>query len=259
MKAKALLFLVLAVLSLACVGACSPASEDGNQADPSAFDSLDSDGDDQEAVAGARVSRYPDFVPQAWFPLEEGARYTFRGTFKGETETTTLTVVRHETPFGYLYFFAGDEKIDEPDPLLSANMFGLAGYLTTATEVLTVQATYLEGFQAERSAYVQTLLRVPPKVGDSLELREEGVTYRLEVSGREDVVVPAGRFEGCLKLKIDRFGESSFVWIAENVGMVRWKRATGRVDELVRYEAHPESPVPPPRGRPVAAGAVLNQ
>lgn len=218
MKAKVFLFSVLAVLCMACVGA----------------------GDDHEAVPGTKVARYPDFAPQAWFPLQEGARYTFQGTFNGKTELQTLTVVRHRTPFGHLYFFAEDGQSEDPSPLLSANMFGLAGYLTTATEVLTVQAEFLDGFQAEPSAYVQTLLRVPPKVGDSLEFRESGLTYRLEVRGREDVAVPAGRFKDCLKLKIDHIGEGgskeSFVWLAEKVGMVRWQRVTGRVDELVRYE-----------------------
>jgi len=191
------------------------------------------------ANSGVRVDRYPPFVAQSWFPLVEGSRYWYSGQFQGKTYQDVFTVVRHRTPFGPLFYFA-DELMKDPTPSLSANMFGLAGYTTTKTEVLTIPATYLNGFQREESAHAQTLLRLPLVIGASTELRDDGTIVQLTVAGRESVTVPAGTFKDCARIEIhsqiNSTKESSTVWLAEGVGLIKWSRATGRVDELTKYQ-----------------------
>jgi len=201
-----------------------------------------------EEFEGLRVDRYPPFVHQEWFPLVEGARYWYSGQFEGKVEQTKVSVVKHATPFGDVFYFADDQQMDDPSPLLFANMFGLAGYTTTRTEVLTIQASYFEGFKHARSAYVQTLLRLPLVLGDATQFRHRGAPVNVTVTGYERVTVPAGTFDDCIRIQIrddpkSRDGESS-VWLAKGVGLIKWHRKTGRIDELVRYEQ------PAPRDAP---------
>lgn len=93
----------------------------------------------------------------------------------------------------------------------------------------------------------QELLRLNLKIGDVFELHKDTIyTDLLKVIGFESISVPAGRFDNCVKLEILRTFISpfikkqrtnkSYVWLAENVGLVRWERPTGRIDELVSFQ-----------------------
>ena len=65
--------------------------------------------------------------------------------------------------------------------------------------------------------------------------------YLIEVEGFEDIEVPAGKFQECLKIRIKTKWDSGkeyveYVWLAKGVGLVKWKKATGRLDELLYFK-----------------------
>ncbi len=67
----------------------------------------------------------------------------------------------------------------------------------------------------------------------------------MKVISFESVIVPAGRFERCAKIEVKTTFTSSdenqktentdYAWLAENIGLVKLKRSTGRIDELLSY------------------------
>jgi CBS domain-containing protein len=95
----------------------------------------------------------------------------------------------------------------------------------------------------------QKLLRSNLRVGDYFEVRKTWGSYsvdRIRVVGFETIEVPAGKFEDCAKLEILRTyvhkfnnyipkTNKSIVWLAKNIGVVKWKRPTGIIDELISY------------------------
>lgn len=76
----------------------------------------------------------------------------------------------------------------------------------------------------------------PMKVGTTVTSKR---TY--EVKGFEAVTVPAGRYENVAKVETTEQsdGGRSTVWLAPWVGVVRWERTSGRIDELVGVEGLP--------------------
>jgi hypothetical protein len=63
------------------------------------------------------------------------------------------------------------------------------------------------------------------------------LTYRF--ISMENVKTPTAMFENCLKLQIERYWpyykstDTSYVWLKKDIGVVKWIRNTGRVEELI--------------------------
>lgn len=82
----------------------------------------------------------------------------------------------------------------------------------------------------------QRMVPFPPVVGGKGEYKHEYFGQTFTVEGFEEVKVPAGTFAGCLVLRIDTItNEVGHAWFAPGVGLVKWARHTGRIDELVSY------------------------
>ena len=101
----------------------------------------------------------------------------------------------------------------------------------------------------EKKLLEQELLRLNLKIGDNFELHKPWLNTsldRIRVVSFETIEVPAGRFVNCAKLEILRTYISPFnnyepktnksiVWLAKNVGLVKWERPTGIIDELIKF------------------------
>lgn len=199
-----------------------------------------SDGEGHTAD-GVRIGKYPLLAKQSWFPLIPASRYVYEGRFQDKVHEQILTVVKESTPYGDLCYFAHPTDVGkEPSPSLDSNMFGRAGYVTTAGELLTIRASFFGGFTEEKSSRAYSMLRFPPKTGDKTVINDGFSILTTTVQGFEKIEVPAGRFPACCRLQIvQQFPEGSetgSVWIAEGVGVVKWRRSTGRIDQLLKFE-----------------------
>lgn len=81
------------------------------------------------------------------------------------------------------------------------------------------------------------MLKLPPRIGDTTVIKDGENTRRFIVEAFEDLRVPAGLFKRCARIRIeDTWPDTEStgdVWLAEGIGMIKWHRVTGRVDELV--------------------------
>lgn len=178
-----------------------------------------------------------------YFPLVEGTEYEYQGTFEGDTYKSSL-VVRCSGGLSSnpLYYFAEKDDVDKSNYIIGANVFGLGAYAKVKGKIVTCEAFWFEDLEAVKPDTAQALLEFPLKDKAELKLtaHDGKQAFTLTVGGQEDVKVPAGTFKGCWKIAIvdawpkDKKTYEGAVWLAADVGVVKWLRSTGRVDELVK-------------------------
>ncbi len=184
------------------------------------------------ADPGAGLSPSPSVADADWFPLSDGALWTYEAHFEGQVYRDTRAAVEVTIGGESAWVFL---PLDEADnPIIFSGMFGLGAYRLGGAGLETAPAFWLADIEALSGADFQPMLSLPPELGQRVEWGASGSrAYGLEVLGYEALDLPAGHFEDCLKI---RLGEDSFAWLAPGVGLVKWVLVTGRVEELAAYE-----------------------
>lgn len=234
----------LAVCSASCGASTPPAATTGETAS-------------SDATATTTVTLAPTAAPTssstasapsdtststAFLPLVPGSRYEYKAVFRGR-DLTTVTVLRQLPGLHKdLFYFVDDDK-DKDNPLISSANIGEGVYSLRADGIYTGVATFLNDAQKVEPKSMQLLLALPPKVNAKATVMvDPDQNWRREfvVTGIETMKVPAGTFNGCVHITFTTLSndepETAQAWLAPGVGMVRWIRASGRVDELVSYE-----------------------
>lgn len=190
----------------------------------------------------------PEEIRDSYLPLVEGAKYTYKGVFKGSTYMPeyTLNAIRLDNGFFLHYFKAKGNKthsdlfgtVEGMYRYSDGNLMGISpeGAITSSWSLNRLRATSIK--------YEYLILPENPVIGYSNTIfRRDTANKRIyAVIGFEDVEVPAGVFEDCLKLEITtnwfKYGKSTYVdsiWLKKGVGVVKRVYGTGRIDELNNY------------------------
>ena len=180
-----------------------------------------------------------------YFPLEHGARYTYRWSFQGETGEYTEVAVKMAAGGTDLYCFLDSDDLEEDNPVVAQAGPGLhAFYVREGAEasVILPDSVCLADLDPAELPSRQ------PMLPDQLQ---EGATARVlshdrareaafTIEALETVTVPAGRFEDCLRLRMrytwltGKYDDYWTVcWLAANVGKVKLQFSNGSVRELV--------------------------
>jgi len=184
-----------------------------------------------------------------YLPLQPGTRYHYQARFDGRTELTTLIVrparLGDGTPVAV---FIDGVDASLANPVIGPNGFGLGAYAGEANKLITWPAFWLRELDALDRDDGAPLLPDALRAGTSLQLAGSDTRGSVSMTFREiaDVDVRAGHFQGCAVIDIEERWPSgaryeSTVWLAPGVGMVRWKRSTGRIDELLRIDLPPSA------------------
>ena len=202
----------------------------------------------QEPVMAARGERVVEarhydrpamFLPFRWFPLVEGARYTYRAIFKDKSETWESVIRCLDCSDGSVFVAANPAKLDEPVEFYGVNMLMFGTVFTDSRGLWAGPLVWKYDFAEVRKEGLRLVVERPLQPGSATTIVDGAHTKTITVMPREDVVVPAGRFPGCVKLEIHEDWANaeytSHAWFADDVGMVKWIRGTGRVEELVEY------------------------
>ena len=186
-------------------------------------------------------------TPHPYFPLQSGSVYHYQYVFKDQSGLYSLAVKDTQiNDIQQLFYFQEikEEREDavEDARIIGSTMFGLGGYVLRRGEIWTIQVFWkgdLEEIQLN-----QRQLLLPSDLEEEKEWKTESYegesTEIFSYEGTETMVVPAGRFEDCVKIKIQNIWENEesvdeFIWLKEGVGMVKRIRGTGRVEELKEY------------------------
>ena len=179
-----------------------------------------------------------------YFPVVAGTLYTYNGVFNGNKSSGTLRLDRKVlSDKTEVFYFARTNELNREHHIIGSNAFGLGCYFHGKEGVYTVEAFWNFDLDTVTSESKQILLPASLKAGTKWDLQIKGSDPKttLEVVGFENVKVTAGEFKDCVKLhrhEIWANGKEydSYAWFAKGVGMVKWVRSTGRIDELAKVE-----------------------
>lgn len=168
--------------------------------------------------------------PQDPFPLVEGSRWSYQGRHRGRSDRYTLELHAVKRDGQRVYLFEAPDA-EPADRILVGNMFADELFRRDGSQVFVADES--------RPDDEHLLFGLPLRVGDETSYKVGVRETRLRVVAREEVTVPFGCFDAW-RLELTETPASgreavSSVWLAPGVGLVRWERSTGRVDELLHY------------------------
>ena len=179
-------------------------------------------------------------IDSSYFPLAEGSTYYFRGFFDGK-ESVDGIKVKKTTLNGNCtgYYF---QDIDDSGNIIGSNMFGLGLYLRGIDGLYTIEAFWKNDIFKVHCSQKQKILPDSLNGEEKIEYlgQQSNPKYLLTVEGFENIEVPAGKFKDCVKIRIYTKWDNSkeyveYVWLARGVGLVKWRKGTGRIEELINY------------------------
>lgn len=173
-----------------------------------------------------------------YFPVLSSQYYIYDlNNDYGETDTNQCrtTVLKGKDIFYFAECYSSNELIS-----IGTEMFGKGIYFYRNDSLFTIDADYQQDINEKNLADSALLLPAYMKPGDSLMLvndnwKREVLTYLRH----EDIVVKDRSYQDCIKIKILTYYEESiyleYIWLKKNVGLIKWMRSTGRVDELIGF------------------------
>lgn len=182
-------------------------------------------------------------VPNAnYFPLIAESKHTYEYSFKGKRGSKTIITKQFIVDNSAVFFAVDEDDIAAHNPIIGSGLPGLGAYLRTDKGIATFHCTWKRELSMLRPSEMQLMLEFPLRKDSVTELAdydgEREITLR--VAGFETVKVPAGSFRNCARIDVEkkwRSGEqyNSTFWLAPGIGVAKWRRATGRIDELTSF------------------------
>lgn len=180
-------------------------------------------------VAFATVAR----ADRDYFPLREGATFDYAWSYEGRSGVDHLTVRRVEIDGRTVFYFDATNGRRESN-IIGANHLGLGAYEVRPDGIYTRDVFWRHDLEASRADSASLLVPLPLRPDFRVVVKGQHHDVTLTAQGFEDVTVRAGTFKRCLKLSVDAEGQKGTAWLAPGVGLVKWKKHTGRVQELVK-------------------------
>jgi hypothetical protein len=176
----------------------------------------------------------------SYLPLRRGAQYYFRGSYGEKIYYDGIKLLTTNNLQGDIIYYFSSTNIE--NSWINYSMFGLGGYVSINGSVYSIEVKHPEDIINIDFGQFQLLLPHHLKINQKIEfLIEDGECIEtLTFIGYESIQVPAGFFKDCLKITKEKkwiTGEDDkdIVWLARDVGLVKWQKSTGRIDVLVSY------------------------
>lgn len=176
-----------------------------------------------------------------YLPLVVGSEYVYASQYQGNATITTLTVKAGGGKSAY-YTDGGPGKT-----LVNSSFFkGVAEVRPDGIYAAPAD----DDVAAANPPPLKKIISMPTSPGEELSLQspeldprtakligaKRMVDLKIKVVGGGKITVRAGTFD-TVELHIkDGNGEESKVWLAKGVGVIKWERASGRVEELDSYK-----------------------
>jgi predicted aspartyl protease len=178
-------------------------------------------------------------IDKSYFPLIENSLYSYKGSFK-QNEYINSYIVKKINLDGNCnsYYF---ESIDDTISI-GSNMIGQGLFLWEDDGLYTIESYFKSEIGMKNCSQKQMFLSNKMNAKMQIEYFDNNLEskYQLKFIGYENITVPAGNFNNCLKFSITTIWKSGkeyiqYLWLSKNTGVVKWIRSTGRIEELVLY------------------------
>jgi uncharacterized protein (TIGR02145 family) len=199
----------------------------------------------------------------SYFPLKDGATYYYRVTMNGAEKVDGIQIIETTTARGDKIFYF--ENIINPSTIIGVNTFGMGAFCIEKNEVYTIEAFWKDDLTKINHSEKQLLIPKKIETGQHIQLIPSGSdpVYTFTFEGYDNLTVPAGEFRNCLKYRmVARWKSGSentdYIWLAEDIGMIKYHRSTGRIEELIEHSGKKQN-VLPTLATPSAATAPVQQ
>jgi hypothetical protein len=176
----------------------------------------------------------------SYLPLVAGSSYAYNTTVRGAQSSTTLVVKAGGGKTAY--FMEG-----EGQALIGSSFF--RGVAEERPDGIYAVAIDNDAAIANPPPLMK-IISLPPKAGESLPLQSPELDARaaayahtkrtiddkITVVGPASVTVAAGTFDALQIETKNHDNEVGKVWLVKGIGVVKWERSSGRIDELARFK-----------------------
>lgn len=187
-----------------------------------------------------------------YFPTQKNIRYIFEGKFndrqtgKEKIMTDTLFLKNYSlNNFNWNYYWEDEGQFS----FVGYNLF-INGVYSVKNDSIFI-ATLDEENEIPKITTENTFLLFPPEIKKGFTCK---ITYSknhyvvFKFSGLETLKVKGKKYENCLRIDYEDIWKTTAidpekdgtVWLYPDLGVVKWKLPTGRVNELVSFETLPE-------------------
>lgn len=188
----------------------------------------------------------PDTAGQVkdYFPLICDSTYAYRSsTPAGEVSIEEIVVKDFLSSTVKGFYFIDKSELADDVAIITTKMFGLGGaYFKEKNTLYTIECIWKEHLNNVKYSKKQNVLTYPLRINDKkvLSFYDGDLQVTLTVVAFEPVTVLAGTFDNCAKIKMEEIWPEkkyeTYIWLAENIGMVKRYRTDGYLDELVSYK-----------------------
>ena len=179
---------------------------------------------------------------EEYFPLKNGSIQTYFVSHITETDTLTddpeRKLCRFELVKGKkVYYFTDDVKEKDDNTIIGSEVFCQGVFYFDNSNFMFSPIFWKEDLKEINLNYFEILF---PKLVtlDSAYRYKDGdkkMTYRF--IGFETIDIRGRRTDSCLKLSVEQDWPTThyedLVWFKKNIGVVKWLRSTGRLEELI--------------------------
>ncbi len=174
-----------------------------------------------------------------YFPVKASWYYVYdlnNGYEETDTNQCKLTRLNGKEVFYFAECYSKYSLVS-----IGTEMFGEGIYFYRNDSLFTIEADYEKDVHEKKLKDALLLLPSYMKPGDSITLNssrsnKKVITYlfkdNLEIKGKV--------YKDCIKIKILNYWDSgtiylSYVWLKKDIGMIKWMRESGRIDELINF------------------------
>jgi hypothetical protein len=170
-----------------------------------------------------------------YFPLKKNSFYVYtnnNGYEELDTNVCKTKILENKEIFYFAEYYNKFDIIS-----IGSTMFGKGIYYFQNDTLFTIEADYEKDISEKQLLDSKILIPAYFKTGDSITINLESNQQKITFLRKEDLKMGDIVYKDCIKLKIiESWPETlylEYVWLKKDIGLVKWMRATGRIDELV--------------------------
>jgi hypothetical protein len=173
------------------------------------------------------IKDYFPLIPNTYFAYYSENRY-------GEIDTN-ICVKSSLDKQPIFYFKESYDKFGAGS--ISTTNFGEGVYFYKNDSLFTKDISWIKDIRENDLSVSKLLLPKIMKIGDSTVKENASNKQVLTLLKRETIVIQGKMLKDCIKIKVLTYWDDtiylSYIWLQKNLGLVKWKRDSGREDELI--------------------------
>jgi hypothetical protein len=193
-----------------------------------------------KSAKNAQAKTKQAFLFEEYFPLKEHAIYIYHMQFDGVAggvkidEIDSCIFKIHQLAGINVYYI--DRHTDEQETIIGTNAFCFGAFYFDQGQFMYAPVFWRSELEESKPGSYAPLFSATSYTNTFYQSVEDTKTVKYVFTGFENVQIKSKVYPDCLKLEMTEIWPdkkyTSTAWFMKGVGMVKWIRYTGRVEEL---------------------------